>query len=228
MLTPSSPESQHSTGVQIQTLKSSITTHNAQLSREEVEKSEIQSQIASLSTHLSNTQSHRDKLRTQIASTQRAIDAKLAAQREYAERMDSQSRLNGPELGFWESYLGCRIEGAPECQEEQEGTIGIVFLFPPAKNSDGPSAKGGVVNGTANGAAPLSTISGGPSDKEREASFSLLVPDSTHGRYKVLSTKPALEADKVRRVEERLNETREIATLLKGMRRLFQEALGRA
>lgn len=57
---------------------------------------------------------------------------------------------------------------------------------------------------------------------EREAWFEL----STGSRdYDVRHCRPKLEREKVERVLERVNETRELAVLLKGMRELFVEAL---
>lgn len=57
---------------------------------------------------------------------------------------------------------------------------------------------------------------------EREAWFEL----STGTRdYDVRHCRPKLEREKVERVLERVNETRELAVLLKGMRELFVEAM---
>lgn len=136
----------------------------------------------------------RDRLRSAIAQTQRQIEVKLQAQREYAEKMDGQSRLNGPELNFWETYLGCRIEGSGD-----ENKVKIVYVFPPAKGGKGPD--------------------------EREAMFELSVPETGGGGYQVVYMKPTLDMPKVAQVVARLNETREIGTLLKGMRGLFSEEM---
>ena len=149
-------------------------------------------QIAKLEGHQANQVQQRDKLKQQIAATQRQVDQKIQAQREYAKKQDSQARLNGPELQFWETYLGCRIEGAGE-----EEKVKIAFVFPPRK---GVSDEG-----------------------EREAVFELKVPDSGSAAYEVVYLKPRLDAQRVEQVVQRLNETREIAVLLKGMRQLFAE-----
>jgi kinetochore protein Spc25 len=77
------------------------------------------------------------RLRTHIATTQRQIDAKRAAQRAYADRVDAQSRLNAPELAFWERYLGCRIEGSG-----REDVVKVVFVFEPAKGAAAGGAGG--------------------------------------------------------------------------------------
>lgn len=59
-------------------------------------------------------------------------------------------------------------------------------------------------------------------DWEREAWFEL----STLSRdYDILHCRPRLDREKVERVLERTNETRELAVLLKGMRELFVEAI---
>lgn len=58
-------------------------------------------------------------------------------------------------------------------------------------------------------------------DWEREAWFEL----STSSRdYEVKHCRPRLDREKIERVLERTNETRELAVLLKGMRELFVEA----
>jgi kinetochore protein Spc25, fungi type len=59
-------------------------------------------------------------------------------------------------------------------------------------------------------------------DWEREAWFEL----STASRdYDVRHCRPKLERDRVERVLERVNETRELVVLLKGMRELFVETM---
>jgi kinetochore protein Spc25, fungi type len=148
-------------------------------------------QISELESHQANQLAQREKLKNAIAQTQRQIEQKLEKQREYAAKIESQARLNGPELNFWETYLGCRIEGSGD-----ESKVKVVFVF--------PSGKGG---------------------EEREAMFELQVPESGAGGYEVVATKPRLKAEDVQRVVGRLNETREIATVLKGMRALFVQEM---
>jgi kinetochore protein Spc25 len=145
-----------------------------------------------LESHQANQIVNRDKLKNNIAYTQRQIDAKIQAQREYAEKIDGQSRLNGPELYFWETYLGCRIEGAGD-----DCMVKIIYTFAPARGSK----------------------------DEREASFELQVPESGGGGYQVVHTRPKLDTLKVDRVVDRLNQSRDIATLLKGMRNLFADEM---
>ncbi|KIW95523.1 uncharacterized protein Z519_04108 [Cladophialophora bantiana CBS 173.52] len=188
-------EEQRSASTQIVTLQSTLSTHSQVLAREQAEKNEMHAQISKLESHQAAQSAQRDRLKSAIAQTQRQIDAKLQAQREYAAKMEGQSRLNGPELNFWETYLGCRIEGSGD-----ENKVRIVFVFPPVKGS-------------------------GNGGEEREALFELLVPDTGHGKYDVVYMRPRLEAAKVAKVVDRLNATREIGTLLKGMRGLFVETL---
>lgn len=154
----------------------------------------MHAQISKLESHQASQSAQRDRLKSAIAQTQRQIEAKLQAQRDYAAKMDEQSRLNGPELSFWETYLGCRIEGSGD-----DNKVRIVFVFPPRK--------------------------GAKETEDRETVFELLVPDTGSGKYDVVYMKPKLEAAKVEAVVDRLNSTREIGTLLKGMRGLFVEAL---
>ncbi|KAH9882083.1 Ribose-phosphate pyrophosphokinase [Plenodomus biglobosus] len=56
---------------------------------------------------------------------------------------------------------------------------------------------------------------------DREAWFEL---DTSERDYKVLEVRPKVEREEVDRVIERLNETRDLAGFLKGMRELFVEA----
>ena len=155
----------------------------------------MHAQISKLESHASQESAQGDRLRAAISQTQRQIDAKLQAQREYAAKQDGQTRLNRPELNFWETYLGCRIEGSGD-----ENKVRIVFVFPPPKTA-------------------------GAAGDEREALFELTVPMTNHGKWDVTYMKPKLEPAKVERVVDRLNATREIGTVLKGMRALFLEAM---
>ncbi|RMZ92037.1 hypothetical protein DV736_g706, partial [Chaetothyriales sp. CBS 134916] len=182
-------EEQRSTSAQVASLRSALSAHRNLVSREAAEKAEMNAQIDQLQTRHAAQQQTRDTLRQQIAATQSAIDHKLQAQREYARKLDGQARLNGPELLFWETYLGVRIEGAGD-----EGRIRVVYLFPPSSRK-----------------------------AKREATFELRVPDTTVGEYEVVYSRPRLDQDKVARVVRRLNETRQIGVLLKGMRGLFAE-----
>ena len=59
-------------------------------------------------------------------------------------------------------------------------------------------------------------------DWEREGWFEL---NTERRDYSVDCTRPKLEGEKVERCVERLNETRDLAGFLKGMRELFVEAM---
>lgn len=110
--------------------------------------------------------------------------------------MEAQSRLNGPELGFWEEYLGCRIEGSG-----REDVVRIVFVFE----------------------APREESTGGRPSAETEGVFELSVPE--RGGYGVVFSKPKLDETRVRACVQQLNEARDIGAFLKGMRSLFGETL---
>jgi kinetochore protein Spc25 len=59
-------------------------------------------------------------------------------------------------------------------------------------------------------------------DWTREAWFEL---DTSRREYEIPYCKPKLEVEKIERVVEKLNETRDLRLLLKGMRELFVEAM---
>lgn len=163
------------------------TTFQQTIAKETAEAREIQEAITSLSSELDKHAQTRDALKAQIASTQREIDARLAAQRAHAAQLDAQARFNVPELDFWVNNLGLRIEGAGR-------TDHLKFVYTCVDERDW----------------------------DREAWFELV----TEARdYDVRSCRPRLEREKVERVLDRVNETRELAVLLKGMRELFVEAM---
>lgn len=168
------------------------------LAREIAEKDDMNTQIAALESRQSSQQQQRDRLKVSITATQRQIDARLAAQREYADKHESQASLNTPELAFWETYLGMRFEGAGD-----ESRVKVIYSF--------PASKGG--HKTDNQAA------------ERDAVFELKVPESGSGGYEVVYAKPRLDNEKVEKVVDKLNDTREIGVLLKGMRALFADEM---
>jgi kinetochore protein Spc25, fungi type len=186
-------EENKSTATAISSLQSTLTTQQNLQQRELAERDEITAQIHKLQSRQSAQQQQRDKLQSAIAATQRQIENKLATQREYASKQDSQSALNAPELGFWETYLGLRFEGAGD-----EGVVRVVFVFPPSSKQGG---------------------------EEREAVFELRVPETGSGGYEVGYMKPKIEREKVDIWVDRLNETREIGVILKGMRGLFAEEM---
>ena len=149
----------------------------------------------------------RDRLRSQIATTRRQIDSKLQAQREYGARLEGQSRLNGPELNFWETYLGVRLEGAGV-----EDRIRVIFTFEGGR-------RGG--SGAGSGSNPTTL-----SDQEREVWFEL---DLSRRDYQVKAIGGALEdvnlGSRLDAVVDRLNETRDIGLFLANIRALFLEEM---
>lgn len=163
------------------------TTYQQTMAKEAAEAREIQEAVASLSDQRDKHAQTRDALKAQIATTQREIDARLAAQRAHAAQLDSQARFNLPELDFWVDNLGLKIEGAGKNDH-------LKFVYTCVDERDW----------------------------SREAWFELV----TEARdYDVRSCRPRLDREKVERVLERVNETRELAVLLKGMRELFVEAI---
>ena len=126
-----STEDRRSSTTRIATLSSTLSSHAQLVSRESAEKAEMHGSISSLTTAHQDKAATCARLRTAIATTQRQIDAKHVAQQSYAEKMDAQSRLNGPELGFWEEYLGTRIEGSG-----REDVVRVVFVFEPGKSGE--------------------------------------------------------------------------------------------
>ncbi|KAK0634913.1 chromosome segregation protein Spc25-domain-containing protein [Bombardia bombarda] len=171
----------------IEILQLKTNTHQQTMSKEAAETREMQAAIASLSAQRDKQAAMRDALREQIATTQKDIEARLAAQRAHAAQMEAQARFNVPELDFWVTNLCMRIEGAGA-----EDRLKFVYTHVDEKSWD------------------------------REAWFEL----STGSRdYDVRHCRPKLERDKVEKVLDRVNETRELAVLLKGMRELFVEAM---
>lgn len=96
--------------IEILNLKSQ--THEQTLQKEAAEAAEMHAAISSITLERDSRLSKRDRLRQQIAETQKAINQRLDAQKNHARYLDAQSRLNVPELDFWQDYLCLRIEGA--------------------------------------------------------------------------------------------------------------------
>ncbi|OJJ49523.1 hypothetical protein ASPZODRAFT_58779 [Penicilliopsis zonata CBS 506.65] len=96
----------------IEILNLKAQTHEQTLQKEAAEAQEIHAAISSITLERDSRLAKRDRLRQQIAETQKAINQKLEAQKAHARHLDAQSRLNVPELEFWQDYLCMRIEGA--------------------------------------------------------------------------------------------------------------------
>ena len=86
--------------------------HEQAVQQQEAETAEVEGAIATLAQQKEQAGQHRVMLQQQIATLKSDISAKKAAQSSHARELDAQSRLNLPELDFWESHLGMRIEGA--------------------------------------------------------------------------------------------------------------------
>lgn len=87
-------------------------THQQTLQREAAEAAEMHAAIASISQERDARQAKRDRLKQQIAETNKILEQRLEAQRQHSLQLDAQSRLNQPELDFWQDYLCLRIDGA--------------------------------------------------------------------------------------------------------------------
>ncbi|PKX94484.1 kinetochore Spc25 family protein [Aspergillus novofumigatus IBT 16806] len=87
-------------------------THEQTLQKEAAEAAEMHAAISSVALERDSRLAKRDRLKQQIEETQSAINQKLEAQKAHARHLDAQSRLNLPELEFWQDYLCLRIEGA--------------------------------------------------------------------------------------------------------------------
>ncbi|KAM0242350.1 hypothetical protein ACHAPO_000764 [Fusarium lateritium] len=171
----------------IEIVQTKTATHQQTIEKEEAETREMESAIDSLASQRDNHLSTRDSLKAEIAQTQAEIDARLAAQREYTQHQQSQSRFNVPELDFWITNLCLKIEGAGH-----DDRLKFVYTHVDEK------------------------------DWEREAWFELVTSSRD---YDVKHCRPKIEREKVERVLDKLNETRELVVLLKGMRELFVEAM---
>ncbi|KAK7187556.1 kinetochore-associated Ndc80 complex subunit spc25 [Paraphaeosphaeria sporulosa] len=171
----------------IEILSLKQTQHSQNLAKESAETSEMHAAIGTLTMQRDERMTHRDALRAQIAEVQKSISARREAQLKHRRYLDGQSRYNEPELEFWESYLGLRIEGLGK-----EDSLKFVYTNVCEREWD------------------------------REAWFEL---DTSEREYKVGEVRPKVEREEIDRVLERLNETRDLAAFLKGMRELFVEAL---
>lgn len=96
--------------IEIINLKSQ--THEQTLQKEAAEAAEMHAAISSITVERDSRLAKRDRLKQQIAETQKSISQRVEAQRAHAKHLDAQSRLNNPELDFWQDYLCLRIEGA--------------------------------------------------------------------------------------------------------------------
>jgi len=68
--------------------------------------------IASITSQRDTHLTHRSTLQAQLTSIKTQISLRKTAQASRARELDAQAAQNAPELEFWESTLGVRIEGA--------------------------------------------------------------------------------------------------------------------
>ncbi|CAF3467028.1 unnamed protein product [Fusarium graminearum] len=169
----------------IEIVQTKTATHQQTIEKEKAETREMETAINSLASQRDNHLSTRDSLKAEIAQTQAEIETRLAAQREYAQHQQSQSRFNVPELDFWITNLCLKIEGAGH-----DDRLKFVYTHVDEK------------------------------DWEREAWFELVTSSRD---YDVKHCRPKVEREKVEKVLDKLNESRELVVLLKGMRELFSK-----
>ena len=96
----------------IEILNLKAQTHEQTLQKEAAEAAEMHAAISSVEIERASRLAKRDRLKQQIDETQKAIAQKTEAQKAHSRYLDAQSRLNVPELDFWQDYLCMRIEGA--------------------------------------------------------------------------------------------------------------------
>lgn len=180
-------EDQRMKGKDIEILAQKSSQHLASLSAQEAETVAAKDEIAAITSRRDGNAQHRDRLRSEIAIYNKQIAARKAAQAAHAKELEEQARLNVPELDFWETYLGLRIEGAGRVDR-------LKFVF---SNLD-------------------------ERDWEREAWFEV---DTERREYSVTTCRPKLEEGDVEACVERLNESRDLGTFLRGMRELFVKVM---
>lgn len=100
-------------------LESQSTSHAETLQKETAETAEMHAAISTLTHQKTHHETHRSALQSEIAATQATIRARREAQAAHQRALDAQARYNLPELKFWETCLGLRIEGAGESGGER-------------------------------------------------------------------------------------------------------------
>jgi kinetochore protein Spc25 len=91
--------------------ESKSSNHAHILAKESQEKEEMQDAIQSLTAQREDHLAQRDQTKAEIASVQATVRQRREAQAAHQRSLDSQARHNVPELRFWETCLGLRIEG---------------------------------------------------------------------------------------------------------------------
>lgn len=87
-------------------------SHAQSLALQNVETEEMHAAIHSLTRTRETHAATVSALRSKTASLKASIATKKEAQRQQRAYLDGHASRNAPELAFWESHLGLRIEGA--------------------------------------------------------------------------------------------------------------------
>lgn len=95
----------------ISELESKSSSHAHTVAKEAQETDEMHEAIRSLTIQKEEHIARRDQLKAEIESTQAAIKQRRDAQAAHQRSLDAQARHNVPELRFWETCLGMRMEG---------------------------------------------------------------------------------------------------------------------
>ena len=106
----------------LEILAQTSTQYKATLSAQAAETTDHEGEVASITRERDERAQHRDNVREEIKTIQKQIAQRQAAQVEHSRALDAQSRLNVPELDFWEMCLGMRIDGAGQADR-------ISFVF---------------------------------------------------------------------------------------------------
>lgn len=104
-------EKQRQRQQKISQLASQSSSHAHILAKEAQETKEMHEAIRSLTAERDEHTNRRDQLKADIASVQASIRQRKDAQAAHQRWLDAQARHNVPELRFWETCLGLRMEG---------------------------------------------------------------------------------------------------------------------
>ena len=98
----------------LEILASKTAQHDQTLQQQDAESAELENDIAEVTQRKEQAASQLTSLQSQIATLKSEIAARQVAQSAHAQDLNAQARLNLPELDFWESNLGMRIEGVKD------------------------------------------------------------------------------------------------------------------
>ncbi|KAJ5379609.1 kinetochore protein spc25 [Penicillium cosmopolitanum] len=96
--------------IEIINLKSQ--SHEETIQNEAAEATEMHAAVSSITSERDSRLAKRDHLKQKIAEIRNSIAQRVEAQNAHAKYLEVQSRLNDPELAFWQNNLSLRIEGA--------------------------------------------------------------------------------------------------------------------